>query len=152
MGAGLDQQVAQGGGLDRAGDDAATGGVGDELAEQGVLGAAADDVDDVDPAAGQPLRVLDPGGERDGEAVQDAADDLAGAGGDRWPVARQASAIRAGMSPGARNSGASGSNTGPPAGTRAAFASNPVRVPLMPWSCQVRRVSDSSHRPITLRR
>ena len=51
------------------------GGVGDELAEQLVLRSAADDVDDVDPLPGEPLCV-DRLGERDGEAVQDAPDDL----------------------------------------------------------------------------
>ena len=75
VGAGLHQQVAQRGGLDRAGDDRQAGRVGDELAQQLVLRAAADDVDDVDPPPGQPWRVLDSGGERVGQAVQDAAHD-----------------------------------------------------------------------------
>ena len=41
VGAGLDEHVAEGGGLDRPGDDRQPGGVGGELAEQLVLRAAA---------------------------------------------------------------------------------------------------------------
>ena len=47
-GADLDEEVAQGGGFDGAGDDGPLAGIGGELVEDGALGAAADDVDDLD--------------------------------------------------------------------------------------------------------
>src|SRR5204862_1654853 len=74
VGAGLDTDVAQGGGLHRAGDYGQAAGVGGELAQRFVAGAAADEVDHVDRAAGEPGRVPDGGAVGDGEAVEDAAD------------------------------------------------------------------------------
>ena len=52
-GARLDQHVAQRGGLDRPGDDRQAGRVGGELAQQGVLRAAADEVHRPHVAAGE---------------------------------------------------------------------------------------------------
>ena len=72
----------------------------------------------------------------------------AGLDGGRWPVARQAAVMRAGMSPGARNSGASMSTTAASPGASAAAASSCGRSERD----HVRSVSDSTHRPITLRR
>ncbi len=55
--AGLDEDVAERRRLDRPGDHRQPAGVGGELAEQRVAGAAADEVDDVDRAPGQARRV-----------------------------------------------------------------------------------------------
>ena len=77
------------------------------------------------------------------------------AGADGRPLAGRpgsASAIRAGMSPGGRNTGSSGSNTGPPAGSSAASASSGREVDSARPPPHVRSDSWSSHRPITLRR
>ena len=50
-GHGLDEDVADGGGFDGAGDDGAIAGVGGELIEQFVSAAAANDVDCADLSA-----------------------------------------------------------------------------------------------------
>ena len=62
--AGLDEHVAERGRLDRTGEHRQPAGVGGQLAEQLVAGAAADEVDDVDVAAGQAGRVADGPGDR----------------------------------------------------------------------------------------
>src|SRR5205807_3203626 len=69
------------GGFDGAGDGREAAGVRGELAEQRVAGAAADEVDDVDVAAGQRLSTAEGAAVGEGEAVQDAADGLGGGGG-----------------------------------------------------------------------
>ncbi len=51
----LHHEVADGGGFDGAGDDAAARGIGGHLAEAAVLRAAADDMDRLDPAAASKL-------------------------------------------------------------------------------------------------
>ena len=88
--------------------------VGGELAEQLVLRAAADDVDDVDLRArrARPPRwtVRGVGG---GERVEDAARDL---GRRSCRADRRPPAMRSGMSPGGMNAGSSTSMRGPPAG------------------------------------
>jgi hypothetical protein len=72
-GHGLHHHVADGGGFDRAGDDAAVAGVGGELAELPVEGAAADDVDRANLGVGEFFQVAEhlPVAER--EAFQGAA-------------------------------------------------------------------------------
>ena len=60
--------------------------------------------------------------------------------------------MRAGMSPGGRNAGSSGSTTVRNAGIRAASASSAVRSGARPRAAQTRTDSCSSHSPITLRR
>src|SRR5207244_9393763 len=77
--AGLDERVAEGGGFDGAGEDRDAAGVGGELAEQLVAGAAADNVHSVDVAVGQAPRVGEGGPVCQGEAVQDTADGFGGA-------------------------------------------------------------------------
>ena len=72
--------------------------------------------------------------------------------GTGWPVSRHSAAIRAGTSPGGRNRGSSQSTTAVNAGTRAAAASSAGRSAGSPAAAHVRIDSDSSHRPITLRR
>ena len=57
VGPGLDEDVAERRRLGRARHHRQPAGVGGELAQQRVAGAAADDVHDVDGVAGQPLRV-----------------------------------------------------------------------------------------------
>ena len=52
LGAGLDQDVADGSGFDGAGQNGKSRAVGGGLAEQLVLGATADDVDGADGLAG----------------------------------------------------------------------------------------------------
>ena len=68
------------------------------------------------------------------------------------PVRLQASAIRAGMSPGGRKRGSFASTTAVKAGTWAAAARRSARSEERPWAAQVRCDSCNSHRPITLRR
>ena len=104
--------------LDRPGDHRAARGVGGELAQQRVLRPAADDVDDLDRPARQAGGVVDGAGVRRGEAVEDAAHERGRPAGAAGRPRRRHAAIRAGMSPGARNDGSSGSNTGPPARQR----------------------------------
>jgi len=72
--------------------------------------------------------------------------------GTGWPVRRQASATRAGMSPGGRNTASSGSITDRSAGFRAASASSAGRSGGAPRPAHTRTDSWSSHSPITLRR
>ena len=55
-----------------------------------------------------------------------------GSAGGRWPVRRAASAIRAGMSPGGRNTGSSGSTTTCSGGIRAASSSSLGQVSRLP--------------------
>ncbi len=57
--AGLDEDVAERGGLRRAGHDRQPAGVGRQLAQELVAGTAADDVDDVDRVVGEGLRLAD---------------------------------------------------------------------------------------------
>ena len=94
------------------GDDGQPARVGGELAQQLVARPAADDVHDVGVPPGQRLRVEQrpPVGER--QAVEDAPDDLARASPATGRAAcGQPVAIRAGMSPGGRNTGSSASMT-----------------------------------------
>jgi hypothetical protein len=79
----LDQRVAQRRRLDRARDHRQPARVGGELAEQFVPGAAADHVDDVRVPPGQLLDLHNRAAVRQGEAVEDAADDPGRAGGHR---------------------------------------------------------------------
>ncbi len=72
--------------------------------------------------------------------------------GTGWPVRWAAAAIRAGMSPGGRNTGSSGSMTVTSGGCRAAAPSRSGRSTGGPASAQPRTDSCSSHNPITLRR
>ena len=65
VGAALDQQVAERGRLDRAGEHRPAGRVGGQLAEQRVAGAAADEVHDLHRLTGELLGLGDRGGERD---------------------------------------------------------------------------------------
>jgi len=76
----LDEDVAEGGGLDRSGEDTTAGGVGGHLAEEGIASAAADDVDDRDRLAGDHFETLDDPAVFEGEAFQDAAHGGARAG------------------------------------------------------------------------
>ena len=153
--AGLDQHVAQRGGLDRAGDDRQPAGVGGELAQQRVLRAAADDVDDVDALAGEPLRparcVV---GEAPREAVQDAADDLGRA-------LRRGAARCAGRPSAIRGRHVAGRQERRVVRVEPRAAGRHVARPRRaarpgrrrgPCSSQVRSDSCSSHRPMTLRR
>ena len=152
VGAGLDEQVAQRGGLDRAGDHRAP---------------AASAVSWHSSAFCEPPPTMwttsmrwpdsrsasrDGGGERGGEAVQDAADDLGTGAGQRLPRSRQArrsgpACPRAAGTPGRRGRSAGHR----PAGAAAA-ARTRRRSTSSPCRFQVRMDSDSSHRPITLRR
>ena len=77
VGDGLHHHVADGGGFDGAGDDAAAGGVGGHLAEQRVLRAAADDVDRLDPAADQLFQAAQHHAVAQRQALQRAANDRA---------------------------------------------------------------------------
>ena len=72
--------------------------------------------------------------------------------GGACPVRGTAAAIRAGMSPGGRNAGSSGSIVGPPAGSSPAAMSSAGSCSGLPASSHVRSDSWSSQRPITLRR
>ena len=102
-GAGLDEDVAQRGRLDGAGDDLAARDVGGQPAQQLVARAAADHVDARDVAARDRLEPLEHEAVLAGERDEDAPHGLAAVGGARCPARSQAAAIRAGMSPGARN-------------------------------------------------
>ena len=73
MGAGLDGQVAEGGGFDRSGDHGQAGRVGGELAQQPVLRAAAHDVDHLHRGTGQIGRSMDGAGVGGRQGVEDAA-------------------------------------------------------------------------------
>ncbi len=76
----------------------------------------------------------------------------AGQRGGGWPERRQASSILAGMSPGGRKAGSSGSMTGPPGGSSPAAASSQGRSSGCPLRSHTRSDSCSSQRPVTLRR
>jgi hypothetical protein len=78
----LDDEVAEGGGLDGAGEDGALAGVGCELVEELILGSAADDVDGVDAAGGEGLEIAEDEAVGEGEGVEAGADVLAGGFGD----------------------------------------------------------------------
>ena len=124
----LDEHVAERGRLDRTGDDRQPAGVGGQLAEQLVARAAADQVDDLDRSAGQPRRVADGPAEGARRGCRGCTGRAPAAWpGSRWSRRRQAAAIRAGMSPGGRNDGSSGSMTGPPAGSSPAATSSAGR-------------------------
>ena len=86
--AGLDEHVAEGGRLDGAGEHRQAEPVGEQPAEQGVLGAAADDVHAAYAAARQRRGLVDRVRERLGEAAHDAED-----GGD--PAVRGLDAVLA---------------------------------------------------------
>ena len=149
---GLDQHVAEGRRLDRTGHHRQPARIGRELAEQPVADAAADDVDDVDRPAGQPVGVLDGARVGRGEAVEDAADQRGPRRRARLVGRGSAAAIRAGMSPGGRKTGSSGSKTRAAARQPAAAARSAAEVARRARRSQVRIDSWSSHRPITLRR
>jgi hypothetical protein len=93
------------------GEERSPAGVGGQLAQQGVLGAASDDVHDRDRVVGKPFGVRDGGGERGGEAVENAADhDLGVALGNGSPRSRLAArSVRACCRVGGRNIRSSGS-------------------------------------------
>lgn len=75
---GLGEGVADGGGFVGADDDGAVEGVGGHLVEEGVLAAAADDVEDFDAVAQEGFEVFEDFGVAEGEALEAAADVLAG--------------------------------------------------------------------------
>ena len=108
-GAGLDQHVAEGGGLDRPGDDRQPGPVGGRAGRAACSGSAADDVDlDGSPArsCGTPLRNASAYARR--EALDDAADESeASSPGAASPCSANQAAIRPGMSPGGTKRGSS---------------------------------------------
>ncbi len=72
--------------------------------------------------------------------------------GTGWPERRQASLILAGMSPGGRKAGSSGSTSGPPRGSSPAAASCRGSSPGSPARRHTRMDSCKSQRPVTLRR
>ncbi len=84
-GAGLHDEVSEGGRLHGTGDDFAAGGVGGELAEEFVLGAAADDMDGAVGAAEGLLELFEDLTIAQGEAFECAANGLACVFG-RWAV------------------------------------------------------------------
>ena len=73
----LDQDVADGGRLDRAGDDGQAGGVGRELVEQIAAAAAADDVELLELAPDESLQLAQRLRVGQREAFEDGADELA---------------------------------------------------------------------------
>jgi hypothetical protein len=76
-GAHLDEQVAHRGGLDGTGHDGALASVGRELVKDGALRAAADDMNDLDPVAGEFLQPTDHFAILEREALVGAPDQLA---------------------------------------------------------------------------
>ena len=84
----LGGSVAEGGRLDGAAVHRHADGVRGELGQQGVVGAAADDVDARDPVAGDVVEVLGNVAVAEGERVEDAADDLGHALGDHGSRSR----------------------------------------------------------------
>ena len=150
--AGLHQRVAERGGLDRPGHDRQAAGVGGELAEQRVAGAAADDVHDVDVPAGQPLRV---GARRARWArarLSRMQRTIAGRAGRHRLAGARGRRRRSGPAcrPAAGTPGRPGRRPRRTAGTRGRLAQQ--RRPGRP--APPRRAGDScsSHRPMTLRR
>src|SRR4051794_2477235 len=76
QGAGLDQRVAEGGRFDRPSEHRPAAGVGSQLAEQLVVRAATDNVDDLDVHPGQLTRHPDRAPVGQGQTVEDGADQL----------------------------------------------------------------------------
>src|SRR5437016_10166612 len=77
----LDEDVADGGGFDGAGDDGAPAGIGGHLVEQFVLAAAADNVDYFDFAPEDVLEAFQRAAIGQREAVEAGADEVAARGG-----------------------------------------------------------------------
>ena len=73
----------------------------------------------------------------------------AGDAGTGWPVWRQYSPIRSGMSPGVAKRGSSGSITLRPPGSAAAAATRSAASLARPWVAHVLRHSSRSQRPVT---
>ena len=150
----LHQDVAQRGRLDRSGEDRQAAGRGGEPAEQVVARPAAHDVHDVDGDAGQLGGLPDDPAVGQRQAVEDAPHDGGlGSTGPAGPESSQAATIRASMSPGGRNSGASTSTTDCQWGHVGRLPQQ-VRQdrPAGPRQSQLRIASESTQRPDTLRR
>ena len=121
--------VAEGGCLDRSGDDREPGEVGGELAQQLVLRAATHDVDHVDAAH----RRARPPGARSGRRPRPASRRCSGRSRRRSSTGgRPPPAMRSGMPPGGMNRSSSTSISGPPAGRAAASSSRGARSVLAP--------------------
>ena len=123
VGAGLDEQVADRGRLDRPGEDGPAGQVGGELAQQRVGRTATDDVHDVGPATGERLGPLQGPSVLAREAVQHTPHQGGPADRHGCPADQRHAAVScAGMSGGATNPGSSGSTRDRKPGTAAAAA------------------------------
>src|SRR5258706_10367469 len=77
----LNENVDDGGGFDRAGDDGTARGIGGHLVEQLVLAAAADNVDYFDFAPEDVLEAFERAAIGQREAVEAGADEVAARGG-----------------------------------------------------------------------
>ena len=108
----LDEDVADGGGLDRTGDDLHAGGIGGELVEELAAAAAADDVEFLDLMADEAFERAEGFGVSQREAFQIVRTNWPGVAGASWPVSRQKAAILCGMSPGERKRASSEGNVG----------------------------------------
>ena len=144
----LHEDVAGGGGLDRSRHDRAAGGVGRELAQQPVAGAAARRCAGA-RAAGRgclPSARGRSGTSRPGCRGRCARSRPS----TRAPAGRSGGStawIRAGMSPGAANAGSSTSTSERNAGAAAAISTRRSYDSVSPWRPQWRRHSWTSHRP-----
>jgi len=127
-------------------------GIGGELAEQMVVGAAADEVHHIDVLSGQGTGVVDRAPVGEGQAVENAADERGGSLG-QWLATLSAGAgYPRGMSPGGRNAGSSTSMSDRNPGSRAASAIRPSRSAGSPARSKALMHSCRSQRPMTLRR
>jgi len=146
-GAGLHQQVAQCGALRGPGDDRQAGRLRGELAQQRVLAAATDDVDDGHLASGEFAGAGDRTTVGDGEGVEDAPADGVRVVGQVLTVSAAIARSRPGMSPGGSNRASVMSRTQASPGWDAAAASRGTRSTACPAAFQVRMLSLSTHNP-----